>query len=262
MAMADAFTALQANMASLAATHKAVNGFNESFASFLYGLMITMFCNNFPGCPTRKQHEVMEEKRASEERIAVLQEKLEAARLKNAQLKEQVAQRVSETRQKSHPGDIFSSRPTTRQRIPPPKTVLAVTGRRKIPVARDDSFSTTDTFIEAPGTTLMTNASSRTGTASASATPNLDQAPRYMRGLFEVPGASNIRRGGGQRSNTKAEGKLGMRAPPRTPAGRITASQRALGYSPGLSARNAASSAAQRAQKARANRLASRPPFR
>ena len=39
------------------------NQFNESFASFLYGLSMTMWCVDFPGCPSREQWEAPISKR-------------------------------------------------------------------------------------------------------------------------------------------------------------------------------------------------------
>ncbi|OBA21281.1 hypothetical protein METBIDRAFT_11827 [Metschnikowia bicuspidata var. bicuspidata NRRL YB-4993] len=242
-AMADAFAALQQNMEGLAATHSAVNSFNESFASLFLGLQVHMFCNSFPGIPAREQYEAMEQKQSSEQKNAGLRAKVDAARRRNADLKRQASQQAAATRSRPHLGDLFSQRPLSRQR--------AAATAPKIPVARDDSFSATDTFIEAPG--------------HSQPPPNLDQQPRYMRGLFEIPGAANTRRYDAARSGQKPSGKNTMNVPARArsrDAAAPPSTQKTASAAPHTSARQRASLAAQKAQKARAARMSSRPPFR
>ncbi|KAM9929625.1 hypothetical protein OXX80_009620 [Metschnikowia pulcherrima] len=268
-AMGEAFGALNRNTHGLSLMHNAVTDFNESFASFLYGLLLTMFCNNFPGCPTREQYEAMEEQQHSEERIGELERRLAAAKSRNAQLRAEIAHRAPETRPRSHLNELFSQRPAARQRPPVPLAFTPSQAQKRVTVARDDSYSTTDTFIEAPGATrgvpsLAANAQSGTGTAG-SAHPNLNQPPRYMRGLFEISGASNTRRAGRQKSVQKGVDKPAQRIQGRASSGqteRSSSAQRRAMYSANVAARNPVSAAAQRAQRARDNRLAARPPFR
>lgn len=267
-AISEAFAALQKNMDDLETTHKAVTGFNESFASFLYGLMITTFCNNFTGCPTTEKYNAMMQRPSADEQLDELRAKLHAARQKNAQLKEQVSYRASESRQKLNPGNLFMQRPPAKLRVPPPRAFAPLSKQSKIPVARDDSYSTTDTFIEVPGSAPPVSTLNRLGASQASqasTVPNLDQPPRYMRGLFEITGASNIRRNPANRVEKKPSRQFGMNATQRMPyrrADTAAGTQRAASYSSAVSDRNAVSAAAQRAQRARDSRLSSRPPFR
>ncbi|QBM89604.1 DASH complex subunit DAM1 [Metschnikowia aff. pulcherrima] len=268
-AMGEAFGALNKNTHGLSLMHNAVTDFNESFASFLYGLLLTMFCNNFPGCPTREQYEAMEEQQHSEERVGELERRLAAAKLRNAKLRAEIAHRAPETRPRLHLNELFSQRPAARQRPPVPLAFTPSQAQKRVTVARDDSYSTTDTFIEAPGATRgvlssAANAQSGTGTAG-SAHPNLNQPPRYMRGLFEILGASNTRRAGRQKLVQKGVDKPTQRIQGRALLGqteRSSSAQRRAMYSANVAARNPVSAAAQRAQRARENRLAARPPFR
>ena len=50
--LADALTDLNANFEQLQDMHNSLARFSESFASFLYGLNMNAFCNEFPQAPT------------------------------------------------------------------------------------------------------------------------------------------------------------------------------------------------------------------
>lgn len=50
--LSDALTDLNANFEQLQEMHDSLARFSESFASFLYGLNINAFCNEFPQAPT------------------------------------------------------------------------------------------------------------------------------------------------------------------------------------------------------------------
>lgn len=93
---------------------------------------------------------------------------------------------------------------------------------KKVFVARDDTFSTNDSFVETPQNYARPRPDSGAGK-----TPNLNQAPRYMCGLFESK-PLNIAR------NRVAKPEL--KARPTT--------------------------AAARAERARSERRTARPPFR
>jgi DASH complex subunit DAM1 len=50
--LSDAMTDLNANFEQLQEMHTSLARFSESFASFLYGLNMNAFCNEFPQAPT------------------------------------------------------------------------------------------------------------------------------------------------------------------------------------------------------------------
>jgi len=50
--LSDAMTDLNANFEQLQEMHNSLARFSESFASFLYGLNMNAFCNEFPQAPT------------------------------------------------------------------------------------------------------------------------------------------------------------------------------------------------------------------
>jgi len=50
--LSDALTDLNANFEQLQEMHSSLARFSESFASFLYGLNMNAFCNEFPQAPT------------------------------------------------------------------------------------------------------------------------------------------------------------------------------------------------------------------
>lgn len=238
-ALQEAVGDLESNMSDLAKIHSAVNsGFNEPFAAFLYGLLITMFCNNFPGCPTRDTYEY-NHGNAQKERVLLLQQRVRAARTENQRLKQQIATQAT-------PQRTFASRPPLggwnegNRRTPGatgPSLGTATRGtlasrQKKVVVAHDDTFSTTDSFVEHPSSSRAANrigkpvAAARASPLSSTG-PNLDQPPRYMRGLFDKTSSANVRRIGATKST----------------------------------ARGPTSSSARR-QAERTSRLAGRPPFR
>lgn len=218
-ALAEAVASLESNMGELARIHHSVNTeFNEPFASFLYGLWITMFCNNFPGCPTRELYERQKET-AAPLRVETLQDRLWKAKAENRRLQDEIA---SKTREQNELFSLWRTR-----RLPPPPLGRAIAPpprqKKRVVVAHDDTYSTNDSFVEAPaGRSASRLGPPKTPQRTAVGGPNLNQPPRYMRGLFEKTASSNVP----QRRVEK---------PPRAPA---------------------------RAQAARASRLASRPPFR
>lgn len=217
-ALAEGVAALDANMAGLSQLHAALNdGFNESFASFLYGLLITMFCNNLPGCPTRDLYEQAGSTALLS--VAVLQERIRVAKLRNAQLKAQANAQPRPNQERA----IFAH----------PRSIRGTEQKPRFAVARDDTFLTSDSFVDAPSARTRIPAPGGRPQTGSGTPPNLNQPPRYMRGLFERPGAANTRR-----------------PAPKNPVRQTARTTPARG------------SAAQRAQRERASRLAGRPPFR
>lgn len=249
--LAQGMNTLAQNIHLLARIHSALaDKFNESFASFLYGLLITMFCNNFPESPNKELYEHKSIKGLSL-RIDTLQDRVRMAKAKNQQLRSEVERR---NRQATPGQGLFakaeSRRADTRLKItepprletptrhhprnplfqkPVPKALMvhkqpnqrlatgAAVSLQKFSVAHDDTYSTNDSFLEMP-----------------IADPNLNQPPRYMQGLFDKSASANTRRSAA-----------------RPPLGK-----------PQRVSKPARGSAAQRAQRARENRLNMRPPFR
>lgn len=200
-ALAESLSQLETNMGDIAKIHSAVNsGFNEPFAGFLYGLLITMFCNNFPGCPTRETYENNQDN-GQESRTQALKERIKQARAENQRLKQRIATKTAETRSQAGRSELFALRTPVRRPISAIGDTALSSRRRKVTVAHDDTFSTTDSFVEVPASSVRnTGRAQRPGTAAAArqsslgVIPNLDQPPRYMRGLFDKSGQSNMPR--------------------------------------------------------------------
>ena len=96
--LSDALEELDVNMTNLQLIHEAISdGFNESFASFLYGLSITMWCVDFPGCPSRNQWEKLKLVEGLDDRILELAEKIRLHREENERLKNRLASNVVES---------------------------------------------------------------------------------------------------------------------------------------------------------------------
>lgn len=226
--IADGVQKLQGNMDGLSRIHEALNNrFNEPFAGFLYGLLLNMFCSNYPACPSREQYESKKQSHNVLSLIVSLEERILLAKSRRDKLQEQVSLKTQELR-------ILQTKRTTpaRKAVPGPRIRPLYTHpkvpqqSKKVTVARDDTFSTMDLFIEAPLSTY--GRQGRAQDAIKGKTPNLNQAPRYMRGLFESKSVNQARN-----RMTKQELKL---ARPET--------------------------AAAKAERARRDRLATRPPFR
>ncbi|ODV79190.1 uncharacterized protein CANTADRAFT_34211, partial [Suhomyces tanzawaensis NRRL Y-17324] len=193
--VSDAMEELDVNMTNLQLIHDAVAlGFNESFASFMYGLSITMWCVDFPGCPTRKAWEELQEQKACKSRIDELQSRLRRKKEENETLKSKL-----ETLSKPKPKEatiIRPTRPPVRQRTKIQNTV----SRPSVPAARprpsdDDSYTTNEgSFVANPidkrnrlsriPAPPVPTTRSRSPEVSKRG-PNLNQPPRYMRGLFD-----------------------------------------------------------------------------
>lgn len=90
--LSDAMEELDVNMTNLQQIHEAMSGgFNESFAAFLYGLNITTWCVDFPGCPTRDQWQRIQKLEGIDSRVADLQEQIEELRQENTRLRAKIS---------------------------------------------------------------------------------------------------------------------------------------------------------------------------
>lgn len=182
-------------MTNLQLIHEAVStGFNESFASFMYGLSITMWCVDFPGCPTKRAWERLQGQKELDERIQALKNKLDKAKLENARLKELL------THKEKVPG--------TTPRFAQPRAPI-----RHIPethIIDDDSYVTNESFVANPSERTNLRLSripqpvKSVGRANRKLQdpnkgPNLNQPPRYMKGLFDSSNTPRVRDNKGYR---------------------------------------------------------------
>lgn len=199
--LADAFEQLKLHISDLSSIHFAINNkFNEPFAAFLYGLFITMFCNNFPGCPTYEQFESILKAHEAQTRIKELRSKINDAKLENQKLKQELAlARPSRV----HPpprSELFRSAQLLTRKRPPPKPMGARSAmfpspsKKKVAVAQDETTTTSDSFVTTPGSGGGRGESSGARNKASAFGPNLDQPPRYMRGLFDKTSAANAKR--------------------------------------------------------------------
>mmetsp|Transcript_3757 Transcript_3757/g.4177 ORF Transcript_3757/g.4177 Transcript_3757/m.4177 type:complete len:291 (+) Transcript_3757:1674-2546(+) len=198
--LSDALEELDVNMTNLQLIHEAISdGFNESFASFLYGLSITMWCVDFPGCPSRDQWEKLKLVEGLDDRILELAEKIRIHKEENERLKKRLTSNVIESteEEENHNEGHESRKPTQPHRV----------GRgypRQGDSEGDDTYMTNEgsfvvnpsvagaTRIPQPVKTVPRRLTKHTPPPPAETSmhpnnrgPNLNQPPRYMRGLFD-----------------------------------------------------------------------------
>ncbi|KAK6894996.1 DASH complex subunit DAM1 [Candida tropicalis] len=197
--IAQSMEILDNNMNDLCHIHDNLsNQFNESFASFLYGLSMTMWCVDFPGCPNRVEWENLMAKREQKQRIKNLKKRVEDAKILNNILKESLAEK---TKQKPTPSvtTINKPRPMNTRVVKPTRTVnfkpssnestiSSITNDRR-PVATRIRQSQQASRIPQPG--RINRQHQYQTAASGVGGPNLNQPPRYMRGLFDGSNTSN-----------------------------------------------------------------------
>lgn len=168
--LSDAMEELEENMSSLQQIHDSIsNGFNESFASFLYGLLMTMWCVDFPGLPNRADFEKINESTQLDDEISQLNQQIQMLETENESLKQKLQNKSKiQSKHVLKPKSIINkpTRPINsnlKSRIPPPAKHVTRTPNRTT-------------------TTKPTERPSSSGTG-----PNLNQPPRYLQGLFNNP---------------------------------------------------------------------------
>lgn len=173
--LSDGLEELDVNMTNLQQIHDALlMGFNELFASFMYGLLITMWCVDFPGCPTRRAWERLQEEKELEERVRRVEERLRRAKEENERLKE-VASEPANVLTPARVRELARPRPFTPRATPKPVPTRTRTVTPKTPrIINTRTAKPTKPIPE-----------SRIPQPTRRGTPNLNQPPRYMRGLFE-----------------------------------------------------------------------------
>ncbi|CUM64960.1 uncharacterized protein PRCAT00002578001 [Priceomyces carsonii] len=213
--LSDGIEELDSNMVDLVLIHEAISsGFNESFASFLYGLSITMWCVDYPGCPTRTSWEKLQQVKGIDERIRDLQESIKDSKEVNEKLREKLA--LLDTRKRTA------------------KSTQTQEAKRKIgqskaehisrPSGEDESYVTNEgSFVINPPALLGRTSripqpvkikvngptksleNNEVTVKSSGKGPNLNQPPRYMRGLFD---SSNTTRNADSSKQDKPNGRV------------------------------------------------------
>lgn len=154
--LSDSLEEMESYMTRLQQLHQSISmGFNEAFSSFLYGLSITMWCVDFPGCPSKKKWDQKHDTRQVNSRIRALEARLHEAEKYHKQLKLKLKQSEEDTRIIATSSSETKSnvKPITRSRSP----IITTT---KIPQLKSKP-------------------------QDSNPIPNLNQPPRYMRGLFD-----------------------------------------------------------------------------
>lgn len=176
-AVLDQFHELEKSMTQLHKIHGHIlDEFNESFASLIYGLLVTMWCVNFPHCPLKHWWEKRRDLEGVDSRLEDLQQRLEQKRAENADLKQKVA--LLKPKQ--------SAREAARARRPwnrPP-------ARRSVKIqppgqyGSDDTYTSNDSFVDNPRASRIPQPI-RARPATVGMGPNLNQPPRYLRDMYE-----------------------------------------------------------------------------
>lgn len=111
----DEMALLARNMNELSRIHTVISQtFNESFAAFIYGLSITMWCTDFPYMPLKSDWDELLENAQTRKRIELVEARLAAQRAEEQRLQELVKE-LDESVKKSD----LNARPRQRQFISP-----------------------------------------------------------------------------------------------------------------------------------------------
>lgn len=164
--LSDAMEELEDNMSSLQQIHHSIsNGFNESFAGFLYGILMTMWCVDFPGLPSKSEFDKITYSTQLDEEIAHLNHEIQALQQDNESLKQ-----TALNKSKIHNSHVLK-----------PKSII----NRPTPLTKQMSKGT-NSKIPAPKRPLSAQKVVDTPSRSSGG-PNLNQPPRYLQGLFNDP---------------------------------------------------------------------------
>lgn len=179
------------------------NGFNEPFASFLYGMNITMWCNNFPSRPSKEQWDKLKEVEGLDSRIEDLKLKVSLQRSENEKLKAKLKTPSSvKPPPRVEASGFAQPKPPARSNLSKaklPSTRYTPAQQQNTVAYSDDTDHSTESFIVNPRVSRIPQPGGRSsrplvgtsGTRESSSSiygekgPNLNQPPRYMRGLFD-----------------------------------------------------------------------------
>ncbi|CAI5757420.1 unnamed protein product [Candida verbasci] len=172
--LSDSIDDLDINMRDLYQIHDALSGqTNESFASFLYGLSMTLWCVDFPGNPSKETYEESIRRKERKEKIKQIEQKIEEAESINLRLK----QRLNEEKIKQP-----ITKPVTKQITRPLRTTSQNIPNKR-PKHNENDTGSENSFVAQPQNKSKIPFAKPTSRNSSG--PNLNQPPRYMRGLFD-----------------------------------------------------------------------------
>ncbi|EMG49599.1 DAM1 DASH complex subunit DAM1 [Candida maltosa Xu316] len=190
--IAESMGTLDQHMDDFQTIHNNIsNRFNESFASFLYGLSMTMWCVDFTGYPKRGEWEAIAEAKQRKERIRKLKSRLEHAEELNKRLKSRLSE---ETKHNPLPSNESRfAKPAVR-----PTRSVSYKGVSTTNIAK----TTTPNPIRSTASSRLRQSSTmskipqlskdgRQATRQSRNGPNLNQKARYMSGLFDGSNTSN-----------------------------------------------------------------------
>lgn len=201
-AIADSMEELDLNMRDLQQIHSAISSlFNESFASFLYGLSITMWCVDFASVPSRDEWARIEADKKRKDEVMELKRRLDEAERMNQDLKARLAQESKQNQAKTDVakrarGQTNNIKENTTYRVSKPASNQG-DFRRVSRIPQPTIARSIGATREAP----------KTG-------PNLNQPPRYMKGLYDQINNNNNIVTGGSGTNLNPISKRSAMAPP------------------------------------------------
>lgn len=179
--LSDCMEELEENMNNLQQIHDSItNGFNESFAGFLYGLLMTMWCVDFPGLPSKTDFDRISYSTQLDDEINQLTHQIQSLQQQNDSLKTTLQNKSKlANRRVLKPKSIINKpkNPKSVSKIPQPtRTNRPLTGTQSSQPGKSSTIATT------PSRTSTTKSGSNHPVG-----PNLNQPPRYLQGLFNNP---------------------------------------------------------------------------
>lgn len=176
--LSDAVQDLELHMKHLQHIHESISqGFNESFASFLYGLSITMWCVDFQSTPSKDLEQELQVSKHLDDNIQSLETRIEEARKRN------VALRIKLDNKKRQKPTVLRPKAVGNKRRLDDMTKDTSYGiKSRIPIKSRTNQSNYLSRNPVPQITSIPRPS-RVPTGPSFG-PNLNQPPRYLDGLF------------------------------------------------------------------------------
>lgn len=193
--LADGIDQLETTMGQLAMVHTLLNDhLNESIASLIHGLTISMWCVDYPGVPNKLQMTAMREHQKAVHETHELESQITVARKENQQLREklqQLKQQKAGPRGQRRPRALGQSNrvpPVVERltRMPPPTRKPVLIKQSSAPVPATDSIKLrTLKERNTPNNRSRIPKPSLNKGRELGSKPNLNQPPRYLKGLFD-----------------------------------------------------------------------------
>lgn len=189
--LSDAVQDLELHMKQLQQIHQSITrGFNESFASFLYGLSITMWCVDFQSSPSKDLEQELQVSKHLDDNIQNLEARIEEAKKRNVALKVKLQNKQRQKPSVLRPKpignkrkleDSFSSDSSygLKSRIPIKARSYQSNYMSRKPASQVGKVSQANR-----GTLTLRLMLTPSLALALAVTPNLNQPPRYLDGLF------------------------------------------------------------------------------